>query len=79
LSACGVLPLAVITGTTGSELQQPMAIVYIGGELAALLVVTRQFPCIYEMLEERGRRSSTRLPKSHDGEVNMAPADSSGS
>ena len=54
----GVLPLAVMTATTGSELQQPMAIVYIGGQLTALFIATLQLPCIYEMLEERRRRSS---------------------
>jgi len=55
----GVLPLVVITATTGSELQQPMAIVYIGGQLTALLIATLQLPCIYEMLEDRGRRNPT--------------------
>ena len=55
----GVLPLAVITATTGSELQQPMAIVYIGGQLTALFIATLQLPCIYEMLEEKGRSRST--------------------
>jgi len=50
----GVLPLALITSSTGSELQQPMAIVYIGGELTAIFLTALQLPILYEIFERWG-------------------------
>jgi len=45
----GVLPLAIYTGTAGSELQQPMAVVYIGGELTAIFLTALQLPILYSI------------------------------
>jgi cobalt-zinc-cadmium resistance protein CzcA len=44
----GVLPLAV-GGSTGSEIHRPLAIVYIGGFLAAIFFEQILLPVIYEM------------------------------
>jgi cobalt-zinc-cadmium resistance protein CzcA len=49
----GVLPLALITSTSGSELQQPMAVVYIGGELTDILITTLQLPVLYSIFEKK--------------------------
>lgn len=45
----GVLPLALFTGTSGSELQQPMAVVYIGGVLTDLFITMLQLPVLYSL------------------------------
>jgi cobalt-zinc-cadmium resistance protein CzcA len=45
----GVLPLALFTGVSGSELQQPMAVVYIGGELTAIFITGLQLPVLYSL------------------------------
>ena len=49
----GVLPLALFTGISGSELQQPMAVVYIGGELMAIFVTGLQLPVLYSIFEQK--------------------------
>jgi cobalt-zinc-cadmium resistance protein CzcA len=50
----GVLPLA-IGGSSGSEIHRPLAIVYIGGFLAAIFFEQILLPIIYEMSAEFGK------------------------
>jgi cobalt-zinc-cadmium resistance protein CzcA len=45
----GVLPL-VLRGGTGSELHRPLAIVYIGGFVGALLLRVFIVPVLYEAM-----------------------------
>jgi cobalt-zinc-cadmium resistance protein CzcA len=50
----GVLPLAVIV-STGAELHRPLAVVYIGGSLFAILLKMIVVPVLYEALARIGK------------------------
>ncbi|RKY89446.1 CusA/CzcA family heavy metal efflux RND transporter [candidate division KSB1 bacterium] len=66
---CGVLPLAVLTSSTGSELQQPMAVVYIGGELTAIFLTALQLPILYEIFEGGWKKKRTILKATKNNKV----------
>ncbi len=54
----GVLPLALVK-TTGSELHQPLAVVYIGGFFFAILLRLLIVPVLYETLAKIARQPSS--------------------
>jgi cobalt-zinc-cadmium resistance protein CzcA len=51
----GVLPLALST-TTGAELHRPLAIVYIGGSIFAILLKMTAVPVLYDGMANLRRR-----------------------
>ena len=55
----GVLPLA-LSKTTGAELHQPLAVVYIGGSLFAILLKMIAVPALYEAAATLRERWSSR-------------------
>ena len=52
IASFGLLPLLVATGP-GSELQQPLAVVVIGGLFSSTLLTLILLPTLYAWLEER--------------------------
>lgn len=49
-SAAGVVPLAIGMGT-GSEIQQPMAIVLIGGLITSTFIILITLPAAYKLVQ----------------------------
>ena len=64
----GLLPMAMGIGE-GSEMQQPMARVVIGGLISSTLITLVVIPVIYSLLEERTERAEVRA-----GAPRMEPA-----
>ncbi|MBX9693886.1 MAG: efflux RND transporter permease subunit, partial [Cyanobacteria bacterium] len=57
-AACGMLPLAIMGGA-GRELEQPMAIVIVGGLVTSTLLTLIVLPALYKLVAFRPRDSYT--------------------
>ncbi|NOZ55025.1 MAG: efflux RND transporter permease subunit [Gammaproteobacteria bacterium] len=57
IASLGLVPLLVATGP-GSELQQPLAVVVIGGLFSSTLLTLILLPTLYAWMEERSERKS---------------------
>ncbi|MBZ0185284.1 MAG: efflux RND transporter permease subunit, partial [Candidatus Obscuribacterales bacterium] len=59
-AACGMLPLAVMGGA-GRELEQPLAIVIVGGMVSSTVLTLVLVPVLYKLVMRGGRSKSTAV------------------
>lgn len=68
----GLLPLIVASGE-GTEMEKPLALAVAGGLFSSTLLTLLVLPCLYTLVERRGRASSEpSLSSSHHGKAPAA-------